>query len=920
MTTIRTRPSCAARSSAAECFAATAARAHRSRGRVAVVIFAGLLALLIGAKAAAAQQVQQAQQLRAMLTQVDGTNRNRDDAPPLALAESEDLNRVLRKVTEFFAQEPPKWDEGVRLMQDLLEGKVFDAAVADEQLLDPFQCVYSADRRLYIPFGRYCQQLLSRMPPEGLEAYRFVADSRVNSDMQVATEQLDVTRLQRLAELFFASSFGPEIVELLADLAELEGRLSQAVHFRQRLLEDYPDLGDERRLGLLLRQVHAAALLGEHALHEASLAALKERGLERQVVVAGESVRIADLERHPAFALDANRSVEPPVRAVDPATPSLGPQSFDYSPLWRFAFTEPDPYGLRPKNKSGNQNDGMIFFGSMQALTIPSVRHDRPGTRVLVWQDDVTSEDSLRIAIKDHDRLHVVGAISGKIAHRGAGKPTPPVVQNQALRVRTPLTDVALMSVSTDGRLLYATVGNKPVQQGGNSEDFAYRNEVEAIDIKTGEVVWNVDASSNKDKVFFQAPPLRHGKWLYAPVRRGQSFCIARIDPESGGIDKVVSLHSGGTRLLRVPAVMPVVADGSLLCLTNAGAVASLRLPNLELRWLRAYESVSPEEDAPVEKPRSTSRHMSYGVREQRLEKWKPIEPILVDGMAILAPIDSDTIFALDIQSGEPRWFLPRVEKRRGTLFRELVGIARGRLCLAGGNTLQIVDARSGRRLAEAPLLTLPNGEVEGWGTVTDTHVWLPFDGGAYRFRLDDASYEGAFVYPSDELGSETWKSLPQRLQFAGPVLLSICESGVRAFAIDEDLAALPGTVLERARRRMASGEVQAAFDMLEGHLTQVAGQGATKIEEAKLLVRLAGELAQESAPDARAGALAILERSASALQRAGLPLDPRLLIFRAAVLDPREDAREIRTLREQLADLQLDLDASSSLTTRDGK
>ncbi|MCA8972122.1 MAG: hypothetical protein KDC95_20200, partial [Planctomycetes bacterium] len=412
---------------------------------------------------------------------------NRGDAPPLALAESEDLNRVLRKVTEFFAQTPPKWDEGARLLQDLLEGKVFDETVADEQMLDPFRSVYSSDRRLYVPFARYCQALLCTLPPEGLESYRFLTDGRARAAFEHAAEGLDVTELQRIAELFFATESGADIVELLADAAELEGRLSQAIHLRQRLLREYPDLSDPRREALLLRQIHATGLLGDRAAHDDYLQQLEERGLDRKVSVAGVEIGVRAVREHPSFAVRTISTIPDKVEDVAANVGSVALQS-----LWRFAFTEPDPYGLRPKDKK-TQNGGMVWFGSMQSLALPSPRYDRPGTRVLVWEQRGQRGADLRVAIKDHDCLNVLGVVSGKVRHRGDGKSTPSVVQNQTLRVRTPLTDMALMSVSTDGKSLYVTDGNRSTQAQNvaRSDDFAYSNELVATDVDTGSVRWS---------------------------------------------------------------------------------------------------------------------------------------------------------------------------------------------------------------------------------------------------------------------------------------------------------------------------------------------------------------------------------------------------------------------------------------------
>ncbi|MCA8968505.1 MAG: hypothetical protein KDC95_01930, partial [Planctomycetes bacterium] len=113
-----------------------------------------------------------------------------------------------------------------------------------------------------------------------------------------------------------------------------------------------------------------------------------------------------------------------------------------------------------------------------------------------------------------------------------------------------------------------------------------------------------------------------------------------------------------------------------------------------------------------------------------------------------------------------------------------------------------------------------------------------------------------------------------------------------------------------------AGGQSDQAFVTLLARLSDVA-RGAKRDQAASFAVRLAGELASKAE---RAAALATLDRCAQALENAGVSPDPRLLLFRIGVLDTQADAREIRTLREKIADLPLEISASESPASMDGK
>jgi hypothetical protein len=288
----------------------------------------------------------------------------------LLLPESANLNRILGRAADFFARD--QWEEGCEVLQDLLEGRAIEAG--PEQLDDPAYSVYSEDLRLYIPFTRYCQRLLCTLPPEGLEVYRLRVDAKAKEALNAARETMDVGALARAVELYFATSHGPELVMLLAELATLRAEIERALHLRSRLLIDYPDLSEELRRSIRIRQLHGLALLGEGAAfaeEHARLLALEPEGSTR---IAGELVPFDKLPEHPAFRIRESYERRDAVAAELP----LG--TLQLMPLWEFELNDQDPYGISHK-KSNNNN---VFFSSSRGgLEVPARKSFRPGLRLL---------------------------------------------------------------------------------------------------------------------------------------------------------------------------------------------------------------------------------------------------------------------------------------------------------------------------------------------------------------------------------------------------------------------------------------------------------------------------------------------------------------------------------------------------------
>src|SRR5207248_672728 len=124
-----------------------------------------------------------------------------------------------------------------------------------------------------------------------------------------------------------------------------------------------------------------------------------------------------------------------------------------------------------------------------------------------------------------------------------------------------------------------------------------------------------------------------------------------------------------------------LLAEGTLVFETNLGAVAALDPADGGIQWISRYRAIPA-----VDQHRIIRDDLRFAL----------CAPRFAAGRAILAPQDSEYVFALDLRTGREAWRFGRDRAR------ELAGISGGRVVLAGPGALIAVDAKTGRTAWEA--------------------------------------------------------------------------------------------------------------------------------------------------------------------------------------------------------------------------
>ena len=299
----------------------------------------------------------------------------------------------------------------------------------------------------------------------------------------------------------------------------------------------------------------------------------------------------------------------------------------------------------------------------------------------------------------------------------------------------------ALYSVTMDGGRLFGTFvtdvenGEKFRGVGGGFPiDITVTipvRKVMAFDPGTGRKLWDLRESKDPfvKKASFPAPPTAAGGDVYASavLMEGyvQSYLVA-LNARDGQVRWRTLLGSGQLETTmfvyhaREPLATRVTEEGGILyhC-TNLGVAAAVRADDGAILWEAAYEIM----------PVQPAKNYHPVIREIG---WGSNAPIVVDDVVVVAPLDSQYLYAFDRESGEVRWSLNRKTSARGRNWnlRYILGAHGGKVLVSGDKAVAI-RARDGVVAWEGPDVTSEAYEMRpaGRGAVVGDELVMPAQG-----------------------------------------------------------------------------------------------------------------------------------------------------------------------------------------------
>ncbi|HZW33292.1 MAG TPA: PQQ-binding-like beta-propeller repeat protein, partial [Isosphaeraceae bacterium] len=640
--------------------------------------------------------------------------------------DSSDTAETLLRNAANHARER-QWSEAIEIYQRVIDqyGEKVAKLPRDEPGAEP-----SGEFILYVDGRQFCHRCLARLPAEARAVYRNRVDGLAEGWYRQGAARRDTGLLRRVIDRAFCSSWGDDALELLGDLAFLDGRFGEALAMYGRLVADRPD--DPTVLvhpdpSVDLARVAAKTWLcraaGENPPTKRDLEEFARRYAGAAGSLAGRKGSYATILAEALAADHLQPPAQPdsrwPTFAGSPRRSRVVPGPIDVGQVqWRVELEKV----AAPRAPSG-------YVTRMSTPANPPASERLLAFHPIVLGDQVLVCDGARVlAYNLNDRPDGAEGTEARPvtpAWRHDPDNGAPIVQatrNPAAIPRYTLTAVGSRIYARMGfasSTAYSPMGRRfgpmPIGETGSSS-------IVALDWNTqGKLLWELKSANFElpDRpagasrtVNFEGTPVADSRNVYVAVtdRREQTATyVAGLDAETGTRRWIRYLgtatpefdHAGGfgmgmTWNISTPGDYHhrlLSFDGpTLYYQTNLGALIALDAETGATRWVATY-------------PRKESNR--FGPTTER-----DLNPAVVhEDRVIVAPSDADAIFAFDAASGRLLW---RTEPISDDIkLTHLLGVAQGRL-VATGDRVLLFDVQTGKLLSTWP--DSANKSMEGYG------------------------------------------------------------------------------------------------------------------------------------------------------------------------------------------------------------
>ena len=662
-----------------------------------------------------------------------------------------------------------EWDEAVPILQRIIETR--------------------GDALLPLETGRYgnaadfCHLLISRLPPEGLAAYRERVDLQAAEWLEQAELSLDPVLFGRVVSVAFNSSSGDDALWQLGSLAFEQGHYPVARQHWQQLVapvqparEDgqepvelpyltFPDSSFDAasiRARLILCTIFEGH--GERARRELDVFEKLHPGAEG--TLAGQVGLLSGILK---VTLKTSRQwrlgrVIPDELTTFAGKPDRNPLPVpEHSPgtrLWTRRLPEIQFRGQAPPALRGPQ---------WQLCFHPVVHRDVVYlcTSHSIFALDLATGESPRSlgeppeSAADEDKESEGDSPEGNDDAEPQGFDGVPrtVVKNADTRrtriftnstekvhrlIRDPIGITRYTMAMADGRL-YARMG-PPISRRSPHENAAI-SEIVGLDIESGQglLVFRVtsdvldpDAVSPEATAWsFEGTPLVADGRVYVTARRGtpeDEIAVACFDASSSQLLWQQRVCSNLSTLFDRSSLLDhrllTLGDGRLFLTTGTGAIASLDAATGRILWIVTYDSGA----------RTPDRRTTFLDEANHPARNGLLPCVYYRGTVFAATPDANRLFALDATNGQLVW---QAEQASGEWLRHILGVVGDRL-IACGNQLMAFDIHSG---AMAWRIAHPNPDAwtHGRGVLTSRSVYWPLRGEIVRVSIQSGEIQRRF-------------------------------------------------------------------------------------------------------------------------------------------------------------------------------
>lgn len=321
-----------------------------------------------------------------------------------------------------------------------------------------------------------------------------------------------------------------------------------------------------------------------------------------------------------------------------------------------------------------------------------------------------------------------------------------------------------------------------------------------ALNIQTGNILWQLgetvsdkpltsdeeeDRSTNTallfQNSFFLGPPLPLNGKIYVLYERNGVIRLACLDPGSIEMHKVRTrtkdpndpdktivaypeqpfpkllwIQRLGEPNVRLPqdtirrfqCSYLAYSDGVMICPTNAGAVVAVDIMSRSLLWARSYRTVATGTNV---NPRSTRLIVggqpataAGGQSVLRGDRWRAAAPIISQGRVLFAAFDSDSLYALNLRTGDVIWKEPM---KSNDLY--LGGLVGDKLLVVGKDQMRALKVIG--KAKEKPTPDATEDPIAAWPAIK---IGIPAGHGV---ATRDGTYYLPVAESSDEKYPQVW-------------------------------------------------------------------------------------------------------------------------------------------------------------------
>jgi outer membrane protein assembly factor BamB len=266
------------------------------------------------------------------------------------------------------------------------------------------------------------------------------------------------------------------------------------------------------------------------------------------------------------------------------------------------------------------------------------------------------------------------------------------------------------------------------------SQGRARNNRLFAYHATNGKLLWMLRAGDmlpeSKRQMAFAGSPVPYGSLVVVPAYEATSLWLFGLDPDDGKVlwRAFLADEPAGQTAVNSP-VRVAIDGGEAYVATGAGIIASVDAISGTLNWAVAYPRTAPNKTDP------NSRNLRYyAPQEADLDGWNE-DTIIPSGNAIVfAASDFNHLAALDRRSGSLLWESARSPIEGEAASEYVLGIAEGKVCVAGQSIVRVYQLKGGRLLWEYRLETPSYAR----GMLTKSGIFIPLANSIVRIAIED--------------------------------------------------------------------------------------------------------------------------------------------------------------------------------------